>query len=657
MGHFCDNFFQIRGGTNSFDKGASAAAVKLGFYAALEGAVGSHTSTLGIKFYRSGMLPRNVWQEFTTVVRTDGKPYDSAMSFSQYEAMLKWIKSVNSRSAGGAPIVEVDEVPSWVLDAMSSATRRDKEYMQLSMREDCTPSDQSLKYVSDLESQLGDEGRQRAESILPYQLEGAHFGLLRGGRCLIADEMGLGKTLQALIVAYQYKDSDWPLLVICPSSIRFVWREQIVRWLGGLIDPKNHVQVVTKGKDVVSMSAKIVVIPYVLLEPNPHLQKRATDSLPYNCVICDESHYIKDPSSKRSKAVMGILKKAKRAILLSGTPSMNNAEEMYPQLVHLLPGGVKPPSLGEFRNRYCERSEFLAKGRFPVVRWSGARHKEELNAVLTKAVMIRRRKADVLTQLPAKMRFRIDLDVSDSVWAGQVKNLTATWLAKQSGTLSSGNNNQWGIETMELWRATGQAKLHAVKDYISDLLKGSVNSDETGAKYILFAHHKFVLDGLEDLLVSSLPAGGYVRIDGSVSQTDQRAARVKQFQQDPTCRVALLSITSCSEGITLTAASTVIFCEMYWVPGVLEQAEARAHRVGQRDCVMCYYLLMADSPDEVVFSMLEKKKRDTSVILDGIEEGLDMAGIAQLLDDDAQWVEVSEPLQKRIKWDQDQLGT
>lgn len=369
------------------------------------------------------MLPRDIWQEFTTV-RTDGKPYDSPMCFSQYESMLEWIRSVNARHpAGGA--IQVDEVPGWVWDAMAAADKRDMEYMQQTLRKDCTPSDQRLLYVSDLESKLGEDGHQRAESILPYQLEGAEFGLLRGGRCLIADEMGLGKTLQALMIAYQYKDSDWPLLVICPSSIRFVWREQISRWLGGLIDGKKHVQVVTKGKDVVSKSAKIVIIPYVLLEPNPHLLKRSTDSLPYNCVICDESHYIKDPSSKRSKAVMGILKKARRAILLSGTPSMNNAEEMYPQLVNLLPVGVKPPTLTEFRNRYCERSEFLAKGRFPVIRWSGAIHREELNAVLTKAVMIRRRKADVLTQLPAKMRFRIDLDVSDSVWAGQVKNLTA----------------------------------------------------------------------------------------------------------------------------------------------------------------------------------------------------------------------------------------
>ena len=425
---------------------------------------------------------------------------------------------------------------------------------------------------------------------------------------------------------------------MCPSSIRFVWREQINRWLGGLIDSRTDVHVVTKGKEVVNPSARIVIVPYVLLEPNAHLQTRSGSKLPYNCVICDESHYIKDPNSKRSKAVQSILKKAKRVILLSGTPSMNNAEEMYAQIVPLLPL-AKKPSLTEFRNRYCVQSQFMVRG-YPIVKWGGARNREELNALLVSSVMIRRMKADVLTQLPDKMRHRVELDVANSVFAKKVQDMTSGWLSKSESTSSA-----WGIQTMELWRLTGQAKLSAVKEYLTDLLSGP-NSD---FKMILFGHHKFMMDGLEELLVRTLPPGGYMRVDGGVGQA-QRAGLVDQFQNDPGCRVALLSITSCSEGITLTAASIVIFCEMYWVPGLIEQAEARAHRVGQRDCVMCYYLVMPDSPDDVIFNLLEKKKKDTSVILDGTEEGLinnkstpmstpsELLDVADFLDDDRLWV-------------------
>ena len=178
---------------------------------------------------------------------------------------------------------------------------------------------------------------------------------------------------------------------------------------------------------------------------------------------------------------------------------------------------------------------------------------------------------------------------------------------------------------------------------------------------ILFAHHKFVMDGLEDLLVRELPSGGYMRIDGSVSQ-ELRAKNVYAFQNDPNCRVALLSVTSGSEGITLTAASLVVFCEMYWVPGLLEQAEARAHRVGQKDCVFCHYLVLKDSPDDVILNLLERKKKDTSVILDGIEQGmratpasqrtiddLSVAEMASLLDDESQWVNTSGESSKRLR--------
>ncbi|TEB17678.1 hypothetical protein C9890_0496, partial [Perkinsus sp. BL_2016] len=346
-------------------------------------------------------------------------------------------------------------------------------------------------------------GADRVAQVLPYQLEGAQFGLRRQGRFLIADEMGLGKTLQAIMVAYQYS-SEWPLLVVCPSSIRFVWKEQLSRWLGGLIDPVTDVQVITKGKEVPRRDAKIVIVPYILLEPNPHLRERSIDKAPYSVVICDESHYMKDPGSKRSKAVQKILKASKRIILLSGTPSMNNAEEMYAQMIHLLPL-QKKPTLTEFRERYCVRSEFQVRG-YPIVKYGGARNKEELNALLVKAVMIRRMKHDVLSQLPDKIRHRVDLDVENSVFAKKVQQMTQGWLNRSrgggSGAPATSTCNEYGIETMELWRLTGQAKLGALKEYLAELLEAT-----DAPKLILFAHHKFVIQGLEELLVKSLPAG------------------------------------------------------------------------------------------------------------------------------------------------------
>jgi SNF2 family DNA or RNA helicase len=257
----------------------------------------------------------------------------------------------------------------------------------------------------------------------------------------------------------------------------------------------------------------------------------------------------------------------------------------------------------------------------------------------------------VLLQLPDKVRHRVELDVETSVFAKKVQEMTSSWLSrteKVETRMAADSASDWGMQTMELWRLTGQAKLNSVKEYLKDLLGNSNNPD---LKCILFAHHKFMIEGLEELLVKTLPPGGYMRIDGGVDSS-KRALLVEQFQNDATCRVALLSITSCSEGITLTAASLVIFCEMYWVPGLIEQAEARAHRVGQKDCVVCYYLVMPDSPDDVIFNMLEKKKKDTSVILDGREIGLIEEVRHELTD--AELLEIAEQLDdngrnKRIK--------
>jgi len=572
------------------------------------------------------LLPRELWSELVDA-RGDRKPIDASMNEKQYKRIKYLIEKFNVQSLGrGIPIVDI---PGWVMAAVSNGS------LDLSVK--------SYRYIEDLKNRGSND---IVERILPFQLQGLQYGVSKQGRCLIADEMGLGKSLQALMIAYEYSSTDWPLLIICPSSIRFVWKQQISRWFNGLINVNNDVQVIKKGKDSINLKAKIVIVPYVLLASNAHLRE-LPGKKPFQCVICDESHYIKDSTSKRSSAVLSILKKTKRAILLSGTPSMNNADELYPQIVHLFPS--RAPTLAAYRNRYCVSSTFTPKNSsFPITRWSGSQFREELNSLLLSTLMIRRMKKDVLTELPDKIRQRIDLDVGDSKWCKELQQMTSRWLASSCGNQRVGNYSNQSLETMELWRATGAAKLHSVKEYLKDLFASNESSSST-FKCIIFAHHKFVLDGIEDLLLnetSFVGPGKYMRIDGSVSQ-DQRSIRVSDFQSNPDCRVALLSITACAEGITLTAANLVLFTELYWVPGIIEQAEARAHRVGQKDSVYCQYLICPESPDEVVFNMLEKKKKDTSAILDGQETGLmsiqtDVSDhdLARFIEDETLWVPV-----------------
>eukprot|EP00971_Amphidinium_carterae_P115359 2284776-Amphidinium_carterae.1 len=109
--------------------------------------------------------------------------------------------------------------------------------------------------------------------FMPFQKEGIIFGLARGGRCLLGDEMGLGKTLQALAIAAQYYE-EWPAIIIVPSALRLVWREQALAWLPHLLAAED-VQVVDSGKKTVDARARIVIVGYDLLQRHAAYQLRA----------------------------------------------------------------------------------------------------------------------------------------------------------------------------------------------------------------------------------------------------------------------------------------------------------------------------------------------------------------------------------------------
>ncbi|KFG33214.1 SWI2/SNF2-containing protein, partial [Toxoplasma gondii FOU] len=161
------------------------------------------------------------------------------------------------------------------------------------------------------------------KELKPFQLEGYRFGIQRNGRVLVGDEMGLGKTLQALAIAAFYH-KEWPFLVICPSSIRFQWRDQALRWLSELL-VLDEICLVKSGRAEIPGRTKMVIISYDMIT------KQKKFMVPYQVVICDESHYLKNFQAKRTQAICPLLKNAKRAILLSGTPALNRPVELFQQ--------------------------------------------------------------------------------------------------------------------------------------------------------------------------------------------------------------------------------------------------------------------------------------------------------------------------------------
>lgn len=144
-------------------------------------------------------------------------------------------------------------------------------------------------------------------------------------------------------------------------------------------------------------------------------------------------------------------------------------------------------------------------------------------------------------------------------------------------------------------------------------------------KFLIFAHHKVVLDGIEEHVIKKKI--DYMRIDGSVVN-EKRHECVNKFQTNDNCKIAILAITACATGLTLTKASTVVFSEIYFTPAVMIQAEDRAHRIGQEhNCVNVHYLIGKDTVDEIIFPKLEDKFTVVSNALDAKKLNMDVQNV------------------------------
>nr|XP_045583792.1 SWI/SNF-related matrix-associated actin-dependent regulator of chromatin subfamily A-like protein 1 [Procambarus clarkii]XP_045583793.1 SWI/SNF-related matrix-associated actin-dependent regulator of chromatin subfamily A-like protein 1 [Procambarus clarkii]XP_045583794.1 SWI/SNF-related matrix-associated actin-dependent regulator of chromatin subfamily A-like protein 1 [Procambarus clarkii]XP_045583795.1 SWI/SNF-related matrix-associated actin-dependent regulator of chromatin subfamily A-like len=484
------------------------------------------------------------------------------MTTKQYDASIrKWNFALSEHDklvtalSPLRPAVCISPLPSFVRKALASVTQQ-------------VPA--SCVDLFGLDPKLLD-------SLMPFQHDGVCFGVSLGGRAMFADDMGLGKTIQALGVAAYYR-REWPMLVVTPSTVRYSWVSSIERWVSSV--NRSDIVVIGSGRDNFN-GAEVVIVSYDLLS------RRAKEILDHNfqVVIMDESHMLKSFKTARYKAAAPIMKKAKRVLLLSGTPALSRPSELFTQI-----NGINPklfPSFQEYGIRYCA-------GNHTPWGWdfSGFSNMEELQIILQAKLMIRRLKSEVLDQLPAKQRMTVILDPA-SVLTG-TKAMQAA--AKQLGLKTLNGAERHGA-LLQFFIETAQAKLKAVSDYVKELL-------ESDKKFLVFAHHKVMMDKLCNTCDSVNCK--YIRIDGKTN-AELRQNLVTKFQTNDDIKVAVLSITAANTGITLTAAQIVVFAELFWNPGVLVQAEDRAHRIGQQDCVMVQYLVARGTADDYIWNLIQSK--------------------------------------------------
>ncbi|BFG14772.1 hypothetical protein CerSpe_010470 [Prunus speciosa] len=455
--------------------------------------------------------------------------------------------------------------------------------------------------------------------LLPFQREGVRFILQHGGRALLADEMGLGKTLQAIAVASCVRDS-WPVLILTPSSLRLQWASMIQQWMN---IPSSDILVVLSqcggsnrsGFTVVSSNTKGTIhldglFNIISYDVVPKLQNLLMAS-EFKVVIADESHFLKNAQAKRTTASLPVIKKAQYAILLSGTPALSRPIELFKQLEALYPDVYK--SVHEYGNRYCKGGTFGL--------YQGASNHEELHNLMKATVMIRRLKNDVLSELPVKRRQQVFLDLAEK----DMKQINALFRElevvkakiKACQTKEEVDSLKFSEKNLinKIYTDSAEAKIPAVLDYLGTVI-------EAGCKFLVFAHHQSMIDSIYQFLLKKKV--GCIRIDGSIP-TVSRQAYVTEFQEKDSVKAAVLSIKAGGVGLTLTAASTVIFAELSWTPGDLIQAEDRAHRIGQVSSVNVYYLLANDTVDDIIWDVVQSKLENLGQMLDGHENTLQVS--------------------------------
>lgn len=228
------------------------------------------------------------------------------------------------------------------------------------------------------------------EMLMEFQWEDILFALRRDGRALIADDMGLGKTLQAIAVARIYR-GDWPLLIICPASLRFHWRDELLLWLGEDIG-KEDINVVMKGPDAKKPFKLVNVVSYALAQKLPE-----SELAKCNFIICDESHYLKTGRSKRSKFIIPLVQRVPRLLMLSGTPAPSRPVELFSQISAVDPGLF--PDYVSFAKRYCDAHVGSRRSGWKGWNVKGSSRTKELYEILNESCLIRRKKKYVLPHL------------------------------------------------------------------------------------------------------------------------------------------------------------------------------------------------------------------------------------------------------------------
>lgn len=467
-------------------------------------------------------------------------------------------------------------------------------------KEDRSGSGRSLASTASKKS----AGRQKGSDIgtigLAHPTDTSYIGGV-----LIADQMGLGKTVEALGVINCIQEIR-KILIVCPASLRLNWKREAEKWL-------MRDFTIGIGSSSGLLDTDINIVNWDILGK----LKKDLEATCFDLLIADEAHMAKNPKTIRAKALFNI--NARRRMYLTGTAISNRPIEIFP-LINSLDAKRWPNFFG-FAKRYAGAVHNGYGWDF-----SGSSNLDELQDKLRTTIMIRRLKADVLTELPAKRRQVIELPANgaakfierERILEARREEAMDDLRAKLELAKVSDNEGAYDNAVAELKNGarlafeeiarvrhdTAVAKIPSVVEHVKDLIA------EDGYKVVVFCHHHDVQDALMETLgsIAVLHRGGMNDADKQVS--------VDRFQNDPKVQVFVGSIMASGVGITLTKSSHVVFAELDWVPGNVTQAEDRCHRISQINSVLVQHLVLEGSVDSRMAKILIKKQAVIDAALD-----------------------------------------
>lgn len=423
--------------------------------------------------------------------------------------------------------------------------------------------------------------------LFNYQKEGVEFLLSHGGGMLL-DEQGLGKTIQALEAVKKTKAKV--LVIVCPAIMQGTWLHHVTNLV-----PKEIITYIHSYEWYVKLTN---------LKP---LLKEIKDK--EIGVIVDESHYIKTPTSKRTKTVQHLLtlENIILKVLLTGTPITRDVDDLYTQLKVFYPNFCR--SIFEYRRRYMNCIHSYFGDTFKGFKNDSA--KAEIINYL-KHCSLRRTKRSAGLELPSITRTPVFVDINKKVAEKSLEILdyaTKVILGTKTTTGINGMQDYAEYKTnlaeeashiASIRKALGVAKVPQVLQYVEHLLQSGTQ------KLIVFGVHIDVVNLIYEALKEKYKDIKTHRIIGATTNT-QREKIINEFQNEDTPQIIVANMIACGVGVTLTKAHTVVFAELDFTPSNIMQAEARVHRITQEHIVNSIFIIANESLDAKILGIIREK--------------------------------------------------